>query len=85
VSIAAPFAPNSAPSGTATGIAVNEYDDIAEAVERTTTITRSYEPNERNVSQYERWYGLYKDIYETMFEHWRTREEILSDLESRDD
>jgi len=68
-----------------TGIAVNEYDDIAEAVERTTTITRSYEPNEKNVSQYERWYGLYKDIYETMFEHWRTREEILSDLESRDD
>lgn len=63
-----------------TGIAVDEYNDIADAVERTTTITRSYEPNEGTVAEYDRWYYLYKDIYESMFEHWRTREAILSDL-----
>ena len=62
-----------------TGIAIDEYDDIAEAVERTTTITRSYEPNEENAAQYDQWYGLYKDTYESMFEHWRTRKEILGD------
>jgi sugar (pentulose or hexulose) kinase len=63
------------------GIAVGEYDDVVEAVERTTTTARSYEPDEANAARYDRWYGLYKDVYESMFEHWRTREEILTDLE----
>lgn len=62
------------------GIAVDQYDDIADAVEQMTTITRSYEPNDEKVAQYDRWYGLYKDTYESMFEHWQTREAILSDL-----
>ena len=67
------------------GIGVNEFDDIADAVSRTTTISRSYEPDGERVSQYDRWYRLYKDTYESMFEHWQTRGEILANLDDGDE
>ena len=64
------------------GVAIGEYDDVEDAVERTTTIARSYEPDDRTVARYDRWYGLYRDVRESMVEHWRTREGIRADFES---
>lgn len=63
-----------------TGIALDRYDDIADAADRTTSIQRSYEPNAANAAQYNKWYDVYHQMSQTMFELWDRREQALSNM-----
>ena len=64
------------------GIGVDAYDDLQSAVERTTSIDRSYEPDPDKVAQYDRWYTVYREAYEATFDVWDQRAEAVDDLET---
>jgi len=59
------------------GIGLEQYSDIADAVGKTTTILRSYEPYPPTVARYDEWYDLYVETYERMIDLWRHRRDVL--------
>lgn len=63
------------------GIGVGEYSDLVDAVERTSSVEKSFEPQPKKVREYRRWYDVYKASYEAMFDIWDLREKALGDLE----
>jgi sugar (pentulose or hexulose) kinase len=62
------------------GIGVGVYDDLTNAVERTSSVEKSFEPQPKNVREYRRWYDVYQSSYEAMFDIWDLRESALRDL-----
>ncbi len=62
------------------GIGVGVYDDLEAATDRTASIDRSFEPRPAKVSQYSRWYDVYKESYEAMFGVWDDRVHAMNDL-----
>ena len=61
-------------------ISVGVYDDLEAATNRTASIDRSFEPRPAKVSQYSRWYDVYKESYEAMFGVWDHRVDAMNDL-----
>lgn len=62
------------------GVAVDEYRDVGEAVEETTSIGRSYEPRPGEVPRYDRWYDVYRETYRTMFDAWNERAAAVAEM-----
>lgn len=62
------------------GIGVDMYSDLATAVQQTSSVARSFEPQPENVKQYRVWYDVYRDVYETMFDLWDQRVDALAEL-----
>ncbi|WP_224268013.1 FGGY-family carbohydrate kinase [Haloprofundus salinisoli] len=62
------------------GVGVDEFDDLQTAVKDTTSVAKAFEPNPEKVRQYRRWYDVYTDAYEALFDIWDERVEALEDL-----
>jgi sugar (pentulose or hexulose) kinase len=62
------------------GIALDRYDGLADATDRTTTVARSYEPDPETATRYAEWYDLYCETYEAMFDLWDRRDALLSEF-----
>lgn len=62
------------------GIGTGTYENLASAVETTSSIAQSFEPRPEKVRQYRRWYDVYTETYEATFEAWDKRVEALEDL-----
>jgi sugar (pentulose or hexulose) kinase len=60
-------------------VAQGIYKDLKEAVEKTVTLDKTYEPNMANHEKYLKYFGLYKKIYELISQTWKMRYEILSE------
>jgi len=65
-----------------TGVALDEYEDLEAAVERTVRHTDRFEPDPEKVPKYDEWYEFYHDAYQAMFDVWDDRVETLSKLEA---
>lgn len=61
-------------------VGIGQYDDLASAVEVTSSVAQSFEPRPEKVRQYRRWYDVYTDAYEATFDIWDDRMEALEDL-----
>lgn len=66
------------------GVGIGEYNDIQTAVDETTTIDRTYEPNPQNVPHYDICYDFFREAYETTFPIWEKRSEVLAELTNLD-
>ncbi|MEG0378483.1 MAG: FGGY-family carbohydrate kinase, partial [Eubacterium sp.] len=64
-------------------VAQGVYKDISEAVEKTVTLDKAYEPNMENHAKYVKYYGLYMNVYELISQSWKLRHEIL--METQED
>jgi sugar (pentulose or hexulose) kinase len=62
------------------GVGTGQYDDLVSAVEVTSSVEQSFEPQPEKVRQFRRWYDVYTDTYEALFEVWDERVQALSDL-----
>lgn len=62
------------------GVGVDAYADLPSAVEQTSSVEKSFEPQPEKVRQYRRWYDVYKEAYEATFEIWDQRTQALRDL-----
>lgn len=62
------------------GIGIGEYTDLESAVEATSSVEQSFEPDPEKVRQFRRWYDVYTDAYEATFEVWDERVRALEDL-----
>ncbi|KTG11455.1 carbohydrate kinase [Haloprofundus marisrubri] len=63
------------------GVGTNEYEDLPSAVKETTSVAKAFEPNPEKVQQYRRWYDVYREAYEALFDVWDDRVEAVEDLQ----
>lgn len=63
------------------GIGAGEYPDLVSAVERTSSVEKTFDPQPTKTREYRRWYDVYKASYEAMFDIWSLREDVLQDIE----
>lgn len=62
------------------GIARGVFDDLSGAVEEFTAIRRIHPPRPWAADRYERMYGYYRDVYQTMFPIWDRRQNVYRSL-----
>lgn len=55
------------------GMAVGTYDGLADAVDRTAAVERSYRPRPDSTAAYDRWYSVYEATREAMVDVWKRR------------
>ena len=65
------------------GVALDEYDDLEDAVDRTVSHSDRFEPNPENVPKYDEWYAFYRDAYESTFDVWDERVDALKRLREK--
>lgn len=58
-------------------VAQGIYKDMSEAVAKTVTLDKTYEPNMENHEKYIKYYELYIKTYELLSQSWKLRHEIL--------
>lgn len=66
------------------GVGVGLYDDLPGAVDRTTSVTRSYAPRPDRTEKYALLYDLYRETYEAMFDVWDRRQEVMAALRAQE-
>ena len=64
-----------------TGLATGLYPNIERAVEQAVDLAAGYEPNLENHQIYQALYGLYKNLYQHVWEDWDLRAALLKRLE----
>lgn len=63
-------------------VAQGIYKDLNEAINKTVTLNKSFNPNMENHARYKRYYEVYRKVYELISQSWGLRYEVLSeDLE----
>ncbi|MFC7157184.1 FGGY family carbohydrate kinase [Halomarina halobia] len=62
------------------GLATDAYDDLTDAIDRTTRVKRSYEPRPVSATKYDRWFEFYRESREAMVEVWKRRRRALATL-----
>ena len=66
------------------GTGIGRYDDLADAIDATRTVDRTYDPVPDHSARYDELYELYRTTYETMFDVWEKRAETLEALDAMD-
>ena len=56
------------------------YPDIGEAVKRTVSLEATFQPNTENHQKYRELYGLYKELYQHVWDDWDMRTAILNQM-----